>query len=457
MSHERSLRILLADDEEIVHQTLGDYLRDSGHTVAEARDGLAGYHALEAHDYDLALVDVRMPVMDGLAVLAKAEQLRPDMPVVIIAAHADMELAIRALRLGAADFLTKPVKLVELDGVLEKAVRLRGLRRDKRRLHGVIRGLQAPAEVSGAGNGLVGTSPATCRVRQQIREAVSAGCETILITGETGTGKEVTAREIHFSAHPPDIPFIAVSCPALPEMLVESELFGHVKGSFTGATQDRMGYFELADGSTIFLDEIGDLSPAAQAKILRVLETRTLRRVGGSEEITVNVRVIAATNAPLEERVQSGSFRRDLFYRLNVYAIHLQPLRERREDILPLAEHLLAAYAAPRGLPIEGFSAGARDRLLSYSFPGNVRELRYVVERAAILGRAGPILAEHLTLPGATPSAVPPNAPEDEDPERAHLLRSLADARWNLREAAKRLGVPYSTLRYKMQKLGIKK
>jgi two-component system, NtrC family, response regulator AtoC len=455
MSRERLLRILLADDEEIVHQTLGDYLRESGHEVASVRDGLAGCQALEAHEYDLALVDVRMPGMDGLALLTRAEQLRPDLPVVIVTGQADLKLTVQALRLGAADFLTKPVKLVELDAVLEKVLRLRGLRRDKRRLHGAIRGLQARAEAGSAGTGLVGASPATHQLRQQIREAVEAGCETILITGETGTGKEVTAREIHFCAHAPDVPFIAVSCPALPESLVESELFGHVKGSFTGASQDRIGYFELADGSTIFLDEIGDLPASVQAKILRVLETRSLRRVGASEEITVQVRVIAATNAPLEEHVQSGSFRRDLFYRLNVYRIHLLPLRERREDILPLAEHFLTLYAAPRRLQFGGFSAGARDKLLSYAFPGNVRELRYLVERAAILGRSGQIQPEHLTLPSAAPAALLPCA--DEDPERAPLLRSLDEAHWNLREAAKRLGVPYSTLRYKMQKLGIKK
>lgn len=460
MNTERTLRILLVDDEQIVRQTLGDYLRESGHHVVEACDGPAAVRSIEACDHDLALVDVRMPGMDGFELLAKAEGLRPDMPVVMITGHADMEVAIRALRLGAADFLPKPVKLQELDAVLEKSIRQRALRLDRRRLREAIRGIQGPADVRPAEGRLVGSSPATLKVRQQIREVVEAGCDTILITGDTGTGKEVTAREIHFQASSPGDPFIAVSCATLTESLVESELFGHVKGSFTGATEDRMGCFELADGSTLLLDEAGDLSLSAQAKILRVLETRTLRRVGGSEEITVHVRVIAATNAPLEERVRSGTFRRDLFHRLNVYSIHLSPLRDRREDILPLAEHFLARYTAPRGLPLEGFSTEARDKLLGYDFPGNARELRYLVERAAILRHSGLILAEHLCLSQTSlaPTSLESAAPESgQDQERARILSALDKARWNRRDAAQILAIPYSTLRYKMQKLGITK
>jgi DNA-binding NtrC family response regulator len=455
----QSLHIVLVDDEPIVRQTLGDYLRELGHRVDEARDGPAAVRSIEACDHDLALVDVRMPGMDGFDLLPKAEGLRADMPVVMITGHADMEMAIQALRLGAADFLPKPVKLEELDAVLEKCLRLRGLRRDRRRLREAIRGIQGPRDVRPAEGSLVGISSAAQKVRQQIREVVEAACETILITGETGTGKEVTAREIHFQASSPGDPFIAVSCATLTESLLESELFGHVKGSFTGATEDRMGCFELADGSTLLLDEAGDLSLSAQAKILRVLETRTLRRVGGSKEITVNVRVIAATNSPLQQRVEAGSFRRDLFHRLNVYSIHLTPLRQRPEDILLLAEHFLARYASPRGLQLE-FSPGARDKLLAYDFPGNARELRYLVERAAILCRSGQIRAEHLSLPETSVSSPRPESesPESaENQERARILSALEKAHWNRRDAAAILAVPYSTLRYKMQKLGITK
>jgi len=263
------------------------------------------------------------------------------------------------------------------------------------------------------------------------------------------------AREIHFLAGPDESPFIAMSCPAIPDTLVESELFGHRKGAFTGATEDKAGYFELANDGTLFLDEIGDLSPAAQAKLLRVLETRTLRRVGGIQEIQVALRLIAATNVPLEELVKAGRFRQDLLYRLNVFTIQLLPLRERREDILPLAEHFLSLPTVRRELPVTGFSPAAQERLLSYNYPGNARELRNLVERAAILCRSGEIQPEHLglsetgTIKTETPSRLKPNT------ERDQILSALEQAKWNRREAARSLGMPYSTLRYKMKSLNI--
>jgi DNA-binding NtrC family response regulator len=287
--------------------------------------------------------------------------------------------------------------------------------------------------------------------------AVEAKCETVLILGETGTGKEVVAREIHFLAGPDDSPFIAMSCPAIPDTLVESELFGHRKGAFTGATEDKAGYFELANGGTLFLDEIGDLSPAAQAKLLRVLETRTMRRVGASQEIQLNLRLIAATNVPLEELVKAGRFRQDLLYRLNAFVIQLSPLRERREDIIPLAEHFLSLALLRRGLPVAGFSPPAKELLLNYDYPGNARELRNLVERAAILCRSGMIQPEHLGLPPAAPSA--PAGPFSEaraaGSERETILQALQAAKWNRRAAAKALGMSYSTLRYKIKVLNL--
>ena len=456
---ERPLRILLVDDEDIVHRTIGDYLRKSGHEVDEARNGLAALAQIEKQDYELSLVDVRMPGLDGMALLEKAQELRPEMSVVIVTGHGNMDTVVQALRLGAADFLTKPIKLLELDASLEKCLHLRALQQDRRHLREVIREIQASGDHRDANWRLVGDSEATGKAREEIRRAVEAGCQTIVVTGETGTGKEVVSRELHFQASSGDSPFIAVSCPALPDSLIESELFGHVKGAFTGATEHRAGYFELADGGTIFLDEIGDLSPAAQLALLRVLETRTLRRVGGSEEVQIDVRVIAATNAPLEELVNSGEFRRDLFYRLNVYTIRLRPLRERQDDILPLAEHFLSAYAATRHLHFDGFSVSAQRLLREYDYPGNVRELRNIVERAAILCRSGQIETEHLNLPDvaeaeARPAPASTGAREDE--ERDQLLKALEEARWNRRQAAKALNMPYSTLRYKLSKLQIK-
>lgn len=453
MTEPRTLRILLADDEEIVHQTIGDYLRESGHRVDAVHDGNAAWDAIQAQGHDLALLDVRMPGMDGLALLSEAGQMSPDLPVVIITGHANVEIAVDALRLGAADFLTKPIKLVELDAVLEKSLRLRQMRREHRRLRGAIGGLQTAGQSRGAGRAIIGRSSAIRHVQEQIRQAVQADCRTILVTGETGTGKEVVARAIHFEACSADDPFIAVSCPAFPDSLIESELFGHVRGAFTGATEDRAGCFELADGSTVFLDEIGDLSPAAQAKLLRVLETRRLRRVGSSEEIAVNVRVIAATNAPVEELVEAGKFRRDLFYRLNVFPMHLPPLRERRDDIRPLAEHFLSTNVAQRGLQSEGFSPEASDELVNYDFPGNARELRNVIERAVILAGPDRIQTEHLHLTGCIPTGTKRNNSDHTDDERARILAALEQTKWNRSQTAKDLGMSYSTLRYRMQKL----
>ena len=451
------LNILLADDEDIIHETIGGHLTESGHSVNDVFDGLAALKAIKEGEYDLALFDLQMPGMDGLSLLAKVREIRPEMSVAIITGHGNMDVAIQALRLGATDFLTKPVKLLELDAVLVRITQFNLLRQDMNRLRVTIRGIQASEDLRLGNRSFVGTSAATRKVREQIRQAVDAACDTILIIGETGTGKEVVAREIHFLASSHECPFIAVSCPAMPDTLVESELFGHVKGAFTGAMEDRPGCFELADGGTLFLDEVADLSASAQAALLRVLETRTLRRIGSSREITVHIRVIAATNAPLEDLVESREFRSDLFYRLNVFTIYLLPLRHRREDILPLAEHFLSVYASPRGLRSDGFSEEAKAALLNYDFPGNARELRNIVERAAILCRSGQILPEHLSLPEYFHSQVTsrPAETEDDEQERIRILNALEEARWNRRQAAEILGMPYSTLRYKIQKLGI--
>ena len=456
MNPNRPLHILLVDDEDIVHQTIGDYLRDLGHEIGHAREGNTAQQKAAETEYDLALVDVRMPGIDGLSLLKNFQETYPEMSVVIVTGHGNLEMAVQALRLGAADFLTKPVKLLELDAVLEKSSRIRSLRQGQRRLRETIRGIQAVEDLRMRNRALVGTSPATEEIRRQIRIAVEARCDTILLVGETGTGKEVVAREIHFLGKGDERPFIAVSCPAIPDTLFESELFGHVKGAFTGAGSDRPGYFELADSGTLFLDEIADLSPGAQAKLLRVLETRQLRRVGGAKEIGVDVQVIAATNADLESQVKSGKFRSDLFYRLNVFSIRLERLAKRPEDIIPLAEHFLSAFTVRSGLPVTGFSPGARDFLLRYPYPGNVRELRNLIEHASIICRSGPIQEHHLPRPDAVSApAAPPPAPEDTEPERAAILQALEEAKWNRRQAAKTLGVPYSTLRYKLKKYGI--
>ncbi len=454
-----ALRVLIVDDEEIVLRTLGDYLRDCGHWVTMERDGIRGLERMRAEEFDLALVDVQMPGMDGIQLLARAGEAAPETQVVIISGHGSMEMVIQALRRGAADFLPKPVKLMELDAVLEKTLRLRELIRERGNLRQTLAAMQPCGAIGPRHRGFVGSSGATRQLLEEIRRAADMDCDTVLITGETGTGKEVAARQLHTLAGPEHSPFIAVSCPALPDTLVESELFGHVRGAFTGATGPRAGCFELASGGTLFLDEVADLSPAAQAKLLRAIETRTVRRVGGSREISVRIRIVAASNAPLEERVRAGTFRQDLYYRLNLMPLTVLPLRKRPEDIVPLAEHFLDSFAVAKGLRFSGFSEGALQRLLNYPYPGNARELRNIVERAAILRRAGQIRSMDLYLPdkGATRGALPPDTEsEAAESEREQILSALTDARWNRRQAARNLQMPYSTLRYKLQKYGIR-
>ena len=463
MAATSARRILLVDDEEITHETTGAYLAESGAMVRSLHDVNSAVREIHRADYDLMLVDLRMPGMDGFKFLDTVQQTQPELSVVIITGRGGMETAIQALRFGVADFLPKPIEFLELDAVVEKAFRLCELRRDRRRLRETIGGLQKAGKLGDANGTFVGISRATDVLREQVRRSVTVGCDSILIEGEAGSGKEVVAREIHFQASPEQSPFIAVSCPALPDALVESELFGHAKGAFTGATTDRPGYFEMADGGTLFLDQVGDLSEAVQAKLLRLLETRTFRCVGGARETVVNVRVIAATNKPLAELVRKGSFRADLMYRLNVFSISLLPLRQRRDDIVPIAEHFLDSYCRGRSRVNRGFTEAARQGLLAYDFPGNARELRNVVERAAILSGEEPIAREHLILaeseeaPGAVRGAsLVPGGLDRGDGERDSIVVALEQSRWNRKQAASMLGMPYSTLRYKIDKLGIR-
>lgn len=390
------MNILLVDDEKILHETIGDYLRQCGHVVENSTDGAMALQSIKANDHDLALVDFKVPSVNGLSLLERAREIRPEMAVVLITAHGTIDTAIQALRLGAIDFLTKPIKLLELDAVLEKSARIQKLRKEQHQLRDTITNIQITDEHHTRHGNLVGTSPSHQSVRRQVQQAVESAYDTILLTGETGTGKEAVAREIHFLSRSTKSSFVAVNCLQMTDSLFGSEFFAHAKESFTGARSDNPDHFELANGGTMFFDKIGDLSSAAQAELLRVLETRTIRRIRSTNEISFNATVIAATNVPLQNAVDAGNFRSDLFRRLSIFPITLDPLRNRREDIMPLAEHFLSLYAKPRGLHFEGFSPDAKSFMLAYDYPGNARELSDMVLRAAILASNGLIQARHL-------------------------------------------------------------
>jgi DNA-binding NtrC family response regulator len=458
MSPVRVLDILVVDDEPILRLTLGDHLRSLGHRVREAADAGAAMEELARGGCDLVLLDHIMPGMKGLEFLGWLGEHHPGLSVVMMTAHASTDMVVEAFRRRVRDFLTKPVRLHELERLVEavqaeaaaplpassapgsRAKRATGVRkRDKADL-------------------LIGESSATRGVRGQLARAARLQVDNLLITGETGTGKEVAAREFHRLVCSPKAPFVAVNCPALTDTLLESALFGHQRGAFTGAAADRAGYFALADGGTLFLDEVADLSPGGQACLLRVLETRAFRPVGAARERSVNVHVVAATNRDLPAWIDDGRFRKDLYYRLNAFGVALAPLSQRREDILPLARHFLERFQERHGLSLAGFSPDAEAALLAYGYPGNVRELKHRVHQACGLRMEGEVRAEDFQFPDglSVVAAAAAAAPSPAEDERARLVAALERNRWNRRSAARELGMPYSTLRYKLTRYGIR-
>jgi len=450
------LQILLVDDEPVIQKTLGNYLTRSGYHVTNCYTGADAIQEVQKSTFDLVFLDLVLPDQNGLHIFENLQQMQENLPVIIITGNGNMDVAIQALRLGAADFLTKPISLLELDAVIEKATRLSNLNNQTRGLRQTIKGIQNSENIRKKNRTFIGISPAAAHVRNQIQQATEAQVNTILITGETGTGKEVVARSIHFLSHTEQAPFIAINCPSLTETLIEDELFGHEKGTFTNAISTRPGYFEMANDGTLFLDEIGDLNHTLQASLLRVLDTRHIRRIGGLSEIPINCTVIAATNVDLEQQLKTHHFRNDLFYRLNLFHIHLPPLREHPEDIIPLAQHFLSLSTQTRNLILEGFSPEAERRLQNYHYPGNVRELRNIIEQATIFCKSGRIDIHHLNigLPSAT-SATIPSSPPDNPFDHQTLIKTLETTHWNRRETARKLGITYAKLRYWMQKLNI--
>ena len=427
-------RILVADDEPSFRELLADILEAAGHEVVEARDGEEALAALERGVYDLVLTDQRMPGIGGLELLRRIRQRAAPPPVVMLTAYGTIPEAVEAVRLGAADYLTKPLP--------SPAALLAAVDR-----------LLVPEVAAGP---FVTEDPTLLELLDLV-DTVARRDVAVLITGESGTGKELVARRLHAKSARAGGPFVAVNCAALPETLAESELFGHEKGAFTGAEAARRGRFEEAGGGTLLLDEVGELAPSLQAKLLRSLEERSIRRLGGSADIAVDVRLVAATNRDLAAAVAAGEFCQDLYFRLAVVAVHLPPLRERGGDVPALARHLVAALAARHHLPEPEVEAGAMAALQRHGWPGNVRELRNVLERALIVRGGAAIRAEDVepALAGAVPAGGGGVPLSREVREREALLEALRRAHGNREEAARLLGVSVRTLYYRLRRFGI--
>jgi len=444
--------ILIVDDEAGVRSALGAVLRDEGYGVETADSGEACLDITGRRGFDLILLDIWLPGIDGLVTLERLRDRRVDAQVIMISGHANIESAVRATKLGAFDFIEKPLSLEKTVLAVRNALR-------QRRLEAENRVLRARADRPLV---LVGDSG----VMRQLREQIAMTAPTngrVLITGENGTGKELVARQIHALSHRQHGPFIEVNCAAIPEELIESELFGHVKGAFTGAATDRRGRFELATGGTLFLDEVGDMTLKTQAKVLRVLQEQVIEPVGGQRSVRVDVRVIAATNKELAAEMQAGRFREDLFFRLNVIPIWVPALRERGEDIIKLAEHFIGEFAIEYGKRRKQLALGAAVLMMEYRWPGNVRELRNVIERLMITVRAESIQPEDLVFleqpasptPHASAGPIQPLHEARDEWERRYILGAVAACDGNMSRTADVLGLERSHLYKKMRTLGI--
>jgi DNA-binding NtrC family response regulator len=452
-------RILVVDDERLIRWTIQERLGQEGHLIEEAGTGSAAREALQNRSFDAALVDLRLPDTDGVALLKEAHRLQPDLPVIIITAYSSIEGAVGAIKAGAVDYIAKPFNVDELAltvaRVLDTSRMRRALNADLRQKKALF-GLDH----------LVGESPRILEIRSLLERVAKGHSTTVLLLGESGTGKDIAARAIHYESHRATFPFMNITCTALPESLLESELFGYEAGAFTNATSQKKGLFELAHGGTVLMDEIGDMPPALQAKLLRVLEEKAFKRIGGAVDINVDVRVVAATNRHLEKMIQSGTFREDLYYRLSIVPIVMPPLRERPEDIPLLAQHFLETYNREFRRQFNGLTAAALRKLNQYPWPGNVRELRNVIERAVLLSAGERIDADDIVLGRVTFGAsqpdtgeviaLPPGGCTLADAEMSLVRQALRRCHWNLTRAGAMLGVSRDQVRYKIEKFGLK-
>ena len=453
MSDSRS--VLIIDDEAGMRDMMSRAFGDAGYETCAAGDGAAGLDTAREGDFDLVLLDMSLPKMNGLEALSGIKEAKPDLPVIMITAYGSTETAVEALRLGAYDYITKPFDVDELQLVAERALQQHRVIDENRFLRGELK------KKYGFDN-IIGANPDVQRAYVMAAQ-VAASNATVLILGETGTGKEYLARTIHYQSSRADGPFVKVNCAALPENLLESELFGHEKGAFTNAVARHTGRFEVAHRGTILLDEIGEIPPSVQTKLLRVLQEKQFERVGGSETITADVRVMASTNRDLAQAIKDKAFREDLYYRLNVISITLPPMRERGDDIEVFAEHFLSMYADDTGKRVGRFSDEALVEMRAHTWPGNIRELENAVERSVILCNGETVRSEHLMLDGgkrsqtaSRPAEVPVTA-SLRDVEMVHIKKVLKHTKWNQSHAAQVLGIDRKTLRNKIREFGFVK
>jgi len=449
--------VLIADDEQSQRLILSGYLKQKGYNIFEAASGLEALKITDNNLVDIVLSDFRMPDMNGIELLVKLKEKNPEIAVVIITAFGTIENAVKAMKEGAFDYLTKPVDLDELDMIIKRITERMYLISENKLLK---EQLQEKNKIAG----IVAYSEKMEKILSTaIRVAESKA--TVLLRGESGTGKEVLAKTIHYSSRRKDNPFVAVNCAALNENLLESELFGHEKGAFTGADRQRRGRFEVADGGTLFLDEIGDLPLSTQVKLLRVLQEEQFERVGGSQTINVDVRVIAATNKNLEEMIKEGKFREDLYYRINVVSVSIPPLRERKEDIVHLINHFIEKYKAETNKNKIEFSREAFDVLIKYNYPGNIRELENIVHHSIVLSRSEIIATTDLPVQiNDSKSGIDTFETDDfstlpdqvEKLEKMLVLNALKKTNNNQLRAAKSLGISERNLRYRLEKWGLK-
>jgi DNA-binding NtrC family response regulator len=451
-------RILVVEDNDTLRRGIERALRETWPCVEAVASGDLALDRLRderAEAFDVVLTDLRLPGADGVVVLRAALERDPNTCVVVMTAYGSVESAVEAMKSGAFDFVQKPLELEQIELRVARAV-------EHRRLLGEVRELRAERAAREAGEVIVGDSPAL-RAAVDLARRVAPTRSTVLITGETGTGKELIAGLIHGASPRAAAPFVKVNCAALPETLLESELFGHERGAFTGADRERVGRFEQASGGTLLLDEIGDMSPATQAKLLRVLQDQEFQRLGGTRTLRTDARIVAATNQDLEEKLRDGRFRDDLFFRLNVIRIEVPPLRKRPEDLIVLAHHFLRRFADGLGRPLRGFSESALERIRAHPWPGNVRELHNAIERAVLMAEGPRIACRDLSLfgerhpPGADGwrPELPPDGVSLREVERQLVLEALRRKGWVQKDAAALLGISRRKLNYMVQRMGI--